>query len=374
MTYDVIIIGGGVVSAASALELSKAGLKVLVLEKTHVGAGASGASAALLEFQIDAFRGEPFFSLAKASRPLFPALADEIKDISSIDIQYEPCGILQLALTDEDVTALQAEIKRQTHLGLRGRWLSADHLQENLPQLNETILGGAFFEEDGQVNGEKFLRGLMKAAVLKGATLVEDLSGVSFKHKGNRVTQVITKENIYDAAHVVVAAGAWSDDVLSLVGLKCGVEPVKGQLAVFDTPRRPLPFPIYTRHRGYIACKQDGYSLAGSTVERVGFSTEASEETRRELATRAIQLVPQLAKAPLRPLAIAGLRPGSPDELPFLGSFPEMSNLTVATGHFRNGILLAPITGRIVAALITNTAVPVDIAPFRPDRFSVAAK
>jgi glycine oxidase len=239
MTYDVIIIGGGVVSAASALELSKAGLKVLVLEKTHVGAGASGASAALLEFQIDAFRGEPFFSLAKASRPLFPALADEIKDISSIDIQYEPCGILQLALTDEDVTALQAEIKRQTHLGLRGRWLSADHLQENLPQLNETILGGAFFEEDGQVNGEKFLRGLMKAAVLKGATLVEDLSGVSFKHKGNRVTQVITKENIYDAAHVVVAAGAWSDDVLSLVGLKCGVEPVKGQLAVFDTPPAP---------------------------------------------------------------------------------------------------------------------------------------
>jgi glycine oxidase len=374
MTYDVIIIGGGVVSAASALELSKAGLKVLVLEKTHVGAGASGASAALLEFQIDAFRGEPFFSLAKASRPLFPALADEIKDISSIDIQYEPCGILQLALTDEDVTALQAEIKRQTHLGLRGRWLSADHLQENLPQLNETILGGAFFEEDGQVNGEKFLRGLMKAAVLKGATLVEDLSGVSFKHKGNRVTQVITKENIYDAAHVVVAAGAWSDDVLSLVGLKCGVEPVKGQLAVFDTPRRPLPFPIYTRHRGYIACKQDGYSLAGSTVERVGFSTEASEETRRELATRAIQLVPQLAKAPLRPLAIAGLRPGSPDELPFLGSFPEMSNLTVATGHFRNGILLAPITGRIVSALITNTALPVDINPFRPDRFSMAAK
>ncbi len=373
MSYDVIIIGGGVVAAASAFELAKAGLNVAVLEKAHLGAGASGASAALLEFQIDAFRNEPFYSIAKASRPMFRPLAKEIKETSAIDIQYEPCGIVQLALSDTDVSALKTEVKRQNDLGLRGRWVDATPLNEMVPELNDSILGGAFFEEDGQVSGERFLRGLMKCAIIHGAKLIEDLRALQLKRDGQRIVVETPNEN-FSAPHIIVAAGAWSDEILAPLGLKCGVEPVKGQLAVFDTPRRPVPMPVYTRTRGYIAPKQDGYTLAGSTVEKVGFNTAASEETRRDLAGRAIQLVPSLAKAALRPLTIAGLRPGSPDDLPFLGKFPEFENLVVATGHFRNGILLAPITGRVVSELIVKNQASIDIAPFRPDRFSVAAE
>lgn len=364
MSYDVIIVGGGIIAAASAFELSKAGLKVLVLEKKHVGSGASGASAALLEFQVDAFRGEPFISLAKASRPLFASLQNEI------DIQYEGCGIVQVALTEADVAALKAEISRQQALGLKCQWLDQAALQKNLPQVSRSLMGGAFFAEDGQVSGEKFLKNLMKAAVLKGTRLIEGVADIQLVQENN-VVSVQTNQQRFEAPHVVLAAGAWSDQLLSPLGFKLGVEPVKGQLAVFDTPHRPLPFPLYTRERGYIASKQDGYTLVGSTMENVGFDAAASNATGRTLAARAIELVPILSSSPFR-TTIAGLRPGSPDDLPFLGRFPELPNLIVATGHFRNGILLAPITAKVVSSLVMNQKMGLDLAPFRPDRFSLA--
>jgi glycine oxidase len=279
-----------------------------------------------------------------------------------------------LALSPADETALKAEIKRQNMLGLRCHWMDNNQLQEELPQLNESLIGGAFFAEDGQVNGEKFLRGLMNSAIAKGATVIQDCGAVSLLKEGNRVSGVKTANEHYQSDQVVVASGAWSDEVLAPLGLKLGVEPIKGQLAVFDTPRPPVPYPLYTRQRGYIAPKKDGYTLAGSTVERVGFNTNATDETRRDLASRAIQLVPLLAKAPLRALAIAGLRPGTPDDLPFLGRFPEFENLVIASGHFRNGILLAPVTGRIVNEFINGQKPSIDLTPFRPDRFSPVAR
>ena len=154
MNFDVAILGGGTIGATTAFELSKAGLKVVLLEKRHIASGASGSSAAMIEHQIDANRGEPFFSLSKASNALFPSLHQEIKTLTGIDFQLEQKGIVQLAMNQIDVDFLTNEVSRQQSLGLRARWLDADAMQDKIPTLNPIHLGGAFFEEDGQVNGE----------------------------------------------------------------------------------------------------------------------------------------------------------------------------------------------------------------------------
>jgi glycine oxidase len=149
-----------------------------------------------------------------------------------------------------------------------------------------------------------------------------------------------------------------------------GLEPIRGELAVFDTPERLIPTPIYTRDRGYIAPK-DGYTLVGSTVEHVGFEMAPSEETRRRLRERGIALVPALKDKVCRTTTIVGLRPGTPDELPFIGPLPDHANVIVAAGHYRNGVLLAPITAKLVADLVAKRTPRVSLEPFSPTRCAV---
>ncbi len=369
MHFDVIVIGGGAIGAGCAYQLAKNNLDVLLLEKRRVGSGASGSSAAMLEHQIDAHRNEPFFSLSHASNALFPSLYAEIKELTQMDFQLEKCGIMQLALGEDDATFLTAEVKRQKQIGLAAEWLEPEQLEKELPLLNTIYQGAALYQEDGQVNGEILTASLMKAAELKGATIYENLGELALNLTDGKITNVMTSQGNYSADKFILCAGSWSDSLLDPLGVRLGIVPVRGQLIVYDTPKRLLKFPIYTRKNGYITPKQNGFTFVGSTVEKVGFDETCTEKARTELTGIAQQLMPSLARQPIRGM-IAGLRPASPDSLPFLGSLPGYENLIIATGHYRNGILLTPITAQIVAALILGQQPPVNIAPFSPVRFS----
>lgn len=373
MRYDVVVVGAGIIGANCSYQLAKNGRKTLWVDKNHVGFGASGASAAMLEAQVDGFRGEPFLSLALASRRLFPTLAQEIHNLTGIDIQFEQNGILQLALNETDTRELKIEIEKQKKMGLRCRWIDQNIVANEFPQLTDHQYGGALFEEDGQVNSEKFVRAVAQAALLKGATLQEQLNFVTLKIEQGRVTGIHTNTGDITAEKIILAAGAWTDQLLEPLHIKLGLEPIRGQLAVFDTPTRILPIPVYTRSRGYVTPKQDGYTLVGSTVEHAGFDAHSTEAAKTQLLTQASELLPMLANKNLRGM-IAGLRPGSPDELPFLGPLPEHPNVIIAAGHYRNGILLAPVTGQIVSDLVDQKTPSISLVPFSSTRFFITSR
>ncbi len=364
---DVIIVGGGLVGAAAAYECAKAGAKVFLIDKNSIGSGASGNSAAMLELQIDAYRGEPFFSLAKASHDLFPALINDLLTETGIDTGYEPSSIMQVAMTPEEAVALEVECQRQSRLGLRAQWLTPTEVANHVPDLTESIYGAALFHEDGNVNGLSFLKALCAGAERAGAEIIFNAGEVRLVVEENRVTGVETNSMKMSAPKIVVAAGAWVDSVLAPLSVKLGVTPVRGQLVVFETPTRVLPFPIYTKTGGYITPKKEGVTLAGSTIEHAGFDASPTNEGRDVILKLIRSLYPKLLRFPIKTVT-AGLRPKSPDDLPLLGPLPDHSNVFISSGHYRNGVLLAPISGKMAAAFASNQSFPLDLSPFFPAR------
>ncbi len=365
--YDVIVIGAGVIGAACAFELSKKGLSVALLEKRGVASAASGASAAMLEFQLYAHRGEPFYSLSKISNDLFSSLDQELKSAVGLDFDYERCGIVQLAYNEADVLFLKNETARQKNLGLQIEWMSADVMQAYLPKLKPGHWGGVLFKEDGQVSGEKLTQALVKAAQKNGTVLISDFGSFSFQHESGRITGVQTNKDVYQAASYVLAAGAWTGEILKSIGVHVPIVPVRGQLLIYETPNRFLPHPVYTRSNGYITPKKDGTTLVGTTIEYVGFDESITAQAKDQILKIAEHLAPSLIDQPLLKITSA-LRPGSPDELPFIGPLDVFKNLYVSSGHFRNGILLTPVTAQLITSLITNEKPLIDLTPFLPHR------
>jgi len=367
MKYDVIVIGGGIIGATCAFDLAKNGYHTAIIEKKHCGAGASGHSAAMLECQTDSHRGEPFITLAKSSLYLFPHLYNHIKSITGIDFQFEKKGILVLAENQEETILIQNEVTRQNFWGLKARWLKPDQLMSDYPNVGDGFEGAAHFQEDGQLSGEKFLAAMVQASRIKGVSIYENATVSKIEKENGKVTRVISTQGDFEADHIVLASGAWSDLLLGNLGFQLGIEPIRGQLAVFDSPAAMIECPLYTKTGGYVTPKKDGSTFVGSTVENVGFDESTTQEAKRELLKKAQNIYPALSPARFRGMT-AGLRPGSPDMLPFLGALPNIPNLFMATGHSRNGILLAPITARIITQLIQKKLNPRRIGAFLPER------
>ncbi len=363
--FNAIVMGGGIIGALSTYELASQGARVILLDKFKFQTGASAFSAAMIETQLDSHRGDPFVSLARASGALFPSLHKDILKKTGIDIEYEVCGILQLALNPDEVETLKKDVDSQKKQGRKIEWLEPSDIQKKFPNLTLKNLGGVFFAEDGQVNGGKFLEGALKAAEACGATLRDDVGDIEFVLQNGRIDAIKTKHGHFSANMFVATAGAWTDQLLSSLGLHFGIEPVRGQLVQYDVPADVFPFPVYTKKDGYITPKRDGTTLAGTTVEEVGFENITTESGRKKIVTHAELLVSDIKGFPIRKMT-AGLRPRPAGELPIIGPTKKFPNLIVAAGHYRNGVLLAPITGKIVAALVQNKKPAIDISPFTP--------
>ncbi len=364
---DVIVVGAGLIGAAVAYECARGGARVVLIDKSHLGAGASGNSAAMLELQIDAHRGEPFFSLAKASHDLFPSLVRALLDETGIDTGYERSSIMQVAMTPQEAISLEEECQRQVRLGLRAKWLTTHEVGNHIPDLTQSIFGAALFNDDGNVNGSLLLKALCTAAEKSGAELIFDAGEVHLLLEHQRVIGVQYGATEIHAPKVIAATGAWIDQLLAPLSVQLGVTPVRGQLVVFETPERVLPFPIYTTTGGYLTPKKEGITLAGTTVENVGFDTSPTEEGREAILKLVRRLYPKLLRSSIR-CVTAGLRPKSPDDLPLLGPLRGHPNVFIASGHYRNGVLLAPITGKVAAAFALEQPSPVPIDVFSPER------
>jgi glycine oxidase len=363
---DVVIIGGGVIGLTLARALALRGVRdVCLLERSATGKEASFAAAGMLLPQVDAHAETDFFTLACRSRDLYPSFAAALLDETGINIELDTTGTLYLALNEHDQNSIERRYDWQTRAGLPVELLSAASARDLEPCISGSTVGALLFPNDIQVENRRLLNALVNSVNKLGVTIVTETNVESLVIEDGRLTGVQTSRGIVSCGKAVIAAGTWSGLIQHS---PFSIEPVRGQMVCLEST------PQLTRHvicspRGYIVPRQDGRLLAGSTSEKVGFAKFVTAGGISSILQNANEISPAISNLPIVD-TWAGLRPRSVDGLPVLGACGEIDGLFYATGHYRNGILLAPITGELLSeAIVAGITSPL-IVPFSPDRFS----
>lgn len=360
---DCIIVGGGVVGLLAALRLRDAGVAVTIVDRAPPGRESSWAAAGILAPQVEAHGPGPLFELLRASCRLWPGLADELRERGGHDIGYREEGTLVVAADEAGADALAAGMQWQRDAGLRLEALSPQAVADREPSLAPAA-AGYWLPDDRQLDNRALVRALVAAGEASGVRFVR-AEVRRLEHDERRVQGILLDDGFVPAGHVVVAAGAWSAQLGGAPLPAHAVFPVRGQMLELRPPAPTLRHVVFGAG-GYLVPRRDGRVLCGSTEERAGFVRATTASGLETLAARAARLCPSLEAAP-RSDHWAGLRPASPDGLPFIGT-SAVAGLHVATGHFRNGIVLGPLTADIVVALVTEAVPPVDIRPLALDR------
>lgn len=363
---DVVVVGGGIMGCASALALSERGVGCLVLERSVPGAEASSAAAGILGAQVEAHGDGVVARLGLASRSAWEGWAKALVDRTGIDVGYRHVGVGKIALEAGGMRALEDQYGWQAAAGLSFERLDGGGARAKEPALCAGATGALWFADDGVVDPPTLLKALRIAAERAGARFQTGSVVRRIVTEGARARGVeLDDGSVIEAGHVVLAAGSWSSLVDGSSLGREAVRPARGQIVELVTTMPPIHSVLFGP-RCYLVPRVDGRVLIGSTLELVGFRPGVTAGAVRDLLTAALELVPGLASAAVG-RAWSSFRPMTPDRVPLLGTTP-IAGLLLATGHFRNGILHAPITGEIVAALVTGTTPPVDISPFSATR------
>lgn len=374
---DVVVVGGGIVGLSLAWRLASDGAAVAVCDPA-VGRGSSWAAAGMLAPVTEVHYGEEDLlrlNLAAAAR--WPAFADELSGASGLDIGHRRDGTLAVALDADDRRALDDITRFQHALGLDATACSSSELRALEPGLSPRVRGGAFVPGDHQVDPRRVVEALDVACRRGGVALVPHAVARVVVEAGRARAVELDDGTRIDAATVVLAAGCWARTIAGVPDeARPPVRPVKGQILRL---RMPADRPVLTRTvRGtakgrsvYLVPRAGGELVVGATVEEQGFDTSVVAGAVLDLLRAATDLVPDVAELTLEECH-AGLRPGSPDNAPVLGP-SGVNGLVLAAGHFRNGVLLAPLSADAVAAVVRGDALPDIAAPFTLQRFEHAA-
>lgn len=361
-TTDAVIVGAGVIGLSVARELSRLGLKVTVITRDEPGSGASSASAGMLEVHFPAPIPAPLAVLCDSSRPLYDSLAGELKAETGLSIGLDESGTLCLA-----VDAGQKEELRSQHDSIRGsRFLTKPEEWTGVESGARPDLAGALFlPDDHHVDPRLLCKALLLSCEKRSVRFLRGVVARRFNTAANRLESVETDSGTIKTGWAVNAAGAWAGTIES-AGIKIPVRPVKGQLLAMELP----PSPAHVLHGTSVYMvpqKASGRLLIGATVEEAGWDAEPRAHALLGLLSEGTRLLCSLRDAPFREVRV-GFRPGTPDTLPLLGP-TRHRGLLLATGHFRKGILLAPITAKIIASLVNDSPPPVPLDPYSAERF-----
>jgi len=349
---DVLIIGGGAIGLATAIELASRGVQVTVLSRNFREA-ALHAAAGMLAPQAEGLVPGPMLDLCLRSRALYPDWTSHLTALTGLETGYWPCGILAPCFT--------VPASRE---GAGQEWCDRTTVLQYQPDLSPEVLGGWWFPQDAQVNNQKLAQVLLKAVQQLGVSLEEGVTVTALDKDSQeeRIQQVQTNVGPWQAQAYVLATGAWSQQLLPVP-----VVPRKGQLFSVQTPTQPLQRVLFGPN-SYIVPRQNGRIVVGATSENVGFAAYNTPTGMQSLLAAAIWVYPPLGNFPLEDFWW-GYRPATPDEWPILGASPYQ-NLILATGHYRNGILLAPMTARLISDLIVLGQVDACLANFSWQRFA----
>jgi glycine oxidase len=339
----------------------------MVTEKNEFGHEASWAAGGILAPQVETGKDDDFFRLACSSRDLYQDFAASLQAETGIDVQLDTTGTLYVAFTQAEEAKLRSQFAWQKSKGLAVERLDGGAACRLEPSLSKHVRCALRFPNDFQVENRRLVEALLIANERLGVRLRKDCEALALKIENERVVGIETSEGFISAHSIVLAAGAWSSSINCPKGLPhLEVTPVRGQMLCFEPEEQIARHVIYSA-RGYLIPRSDGRLLAGSTTEEAGFEKRVTNEGVNAIKSMAAEIAPVLGLLPVVD-SWAGFRPRAKDGLPVLGPTEHVAGLFYATGHYRNGILLAPITGALVAESILSGASPPLLSPFSPDR------
>src|SRR5262245_35357594 len=370
MNRDIVVVGAGIVGCAIAYELARRGASVEIVDRRHpVGMGATQASAGVLAPFIEAREGNPLLDLGVRSLDLFDDFIGRVSSDSGVAVSYRRTGTIDVAVDDSEMQALETTAAVLGRRGVAARLVDRSAARAEEPNLADDVIGALIIDAHGFVVASELTRALLEAARRHGAKLIEN-TAVRRIHPTRRTLTVETFRGRLEADAVVLAAGSWSGTIeIGGVDAHVPVRPIRGQLLQLAWKGTPLKRATWSR-RCYLVPWDDGSLLVGATVEDAGFDERVTVAGVRDLLEAVCDVVPQAWSAAFREARV-GLRPGTSDDLPVIGPSTRVPGLIYATGHYRNGVLLAPLTAELVADAIADNRIDPMIARVSPARFGL---
>lgn len=365
-TYDVAVVGGGAIGLASAFRLAAGKRSIVVLDAGEMGKEASWAGGGILSPVHPYAYPNALTQLVTRSTDLYPGLADELFDLTQVSIELRRTGLLRLAVDPIDDHDVERAARFRQERSLPTERLAS---VASFGSALSTEARGALYEPDiAQIRNPRLLKALIQGCARRGVHLAANEPVLELTREGDRVTGVRTSHRTISAGETVLAAGAWSGELARRgLGLELGVSPVRGQMLLVDGLAGAVDVMVLGAGGKYLIPRADGRVLVGSTLEHVGFDRRPTLEGIQTLVAAALRLAPGLARGHLAQ-AWAGLRPATPDRLPYMGRPDGIRGLVLATGHYRNGLVLTPITAQIVDDVVSGRPPSLDLAPFAPGR------
>jgi len=362
---DVAIAGGGVIGGSIALELARAGLRVGVFDRQQPGQEASWASAGIISPAPENPGMIPTVELAKRSAAMYPEFVAQVEEISGESTGYRPKGTLAALFSHDTKAELSTIIAVHHGLGLKAEPLRADDARELEPALSEEIEAAVLRPDEASIDNRALTTAVLEAAQRSGAEFFAGSGVKGIWREGNICRGVILQNEKVEAQWTVIAAGCFSGTIEGAAAY-APVRPAKGQMAALRADDLTIERVLWSE-KIYLVPRNDGRILAGATIEYAGFDKRVTAGGIEKILAAAIELVPGLKNARIEE-TWAGLRPDSQDHLPILGP-TDINGLLMATGHFRSGILLMPVTARLMREWITEQRVSADWERFSPLRF-----
>jgi glycine oxidase len=359
---ECIVVGGGLLGLLTARALNHAGAKVVLLECGETGRESSWAGGGIVSPLVPWEYPDAVSVLVDRSQQHYPVLARELREETGIDVEWTRSGLL---MVDFELDPLIESWAKRYHCRLQ----SLDEVQAKSlePGLAEGFRSSILLPDVGQIRNPRLCKALRRSLDLRGVAIHENTPVLGFITRDGALRGVRTDAGEYAADRVVVTAGAWSAQLLKETGLDLPVKPVRGQMIQFQVPPGLLRHIVLHRNH-YLIPRLDGLVLAGSTLEYAGFDKEITGEARDELLRAATTLIPALSDCKLV-RQWAGLRPGSPDGVPFIGEHPRIRGLFVNAGHFRNGVVMAPGSVQLLLEMMQNQSGFTDSSPYAIDKY-----
>ena len=367
----VAIVGGGAIGLAIGWRLAQHGVPVAIYERGEAGHGASWAAAGMLAAGVETEPGETALAaLNRRSLALWPEFAAALEQVSGLSVDLRREGTLMIALNRDDAAQLRFTYDFQREHGIALEWLSPRDALKREPRLNPSLAAAVYSPGDHQADNRMLVRALKRAFLAAGGTLHEHAAVTAIEEAAGRVTGLVVGETRVAAEVVVLAAGAWSSEIAGLPAeARAPVRPVKGQmLALKMDPAAPLLRHVVWAPRAYLVPRRDGRLIVGGTVEEKGFNGDLTAGGIFALLEGAWRAVPGTEELAIDEMWV-GFRPGSRDDAPLLGP-SGIAGLVHATGHYRNGILLTPVTADVITRYVLSGEIDAAMAPFTPERFS----
>lgn len=373
MSQNIIIIGGGIIGLSCAYELRMRGFDVTVLEARRCGGQASGAAAGMLApFSENTEGPDAFFRLCQFSLLLYPEWQEQIRSISGVHFEYANTGSLHIAYHAADLLSLEGRRLWQRQYGSSGEIVSGAELFRMEPALSRDVLAALYTPEESHIYAPDFIRALEQACRISGVLIKEELGSIRLVEWDRHIAVSAADGTVFYGDRLVASTGAWAQELSEQLGLPIPVYPIRGQICAYRTETQPPVKHMVFFNQGYLVAKANGTMVCGASEDVAGYDTSVTERGIERLRNWNNKVLPFLeGQLPFH--SWAGLRPATQDGYPLIGPVEGAERVLMAAGHYRNGILLSPVTAKLIADFIENRCVPPEVREmFSPSRFANA--